>query len=283
MRGVPLLLCPAVSVSGHAGLSLPACSWQAGGRSALPAIACIPSCCLLCRCCTALAWMGPHDLYSSCPAAHTACLPLYLRNTSQASLPMSLMPLETNLTCPDDAFPMQSYHFLPGSSKPKLHAFCLTELSCRYFIYLAWIPTFFVRTLGVNLRSSSFLSFLPWTVMAVGSSVAGVLADGLIQRGWSVTHVRKALQTVAFLGPAAALMVLSGTKDPRIAVASMTCALGITSLGKRLGCRLLADCAGSFVWLGTDAARWCRLAPTGNPAACCQHDLHPGHHLVRQV
>lgn len=112
-----------------------------------------------------------------------------------------------------------------------------------YFIYLAWIPTFFVRTLGVNLRSSSFLSFLPWTVMAVGSSVAGVLADGLIQRGWSVTHVRKALQTVAFLGPAAALMVLSGTKDPRIAVASMTCALGITSLGQAAFVANMSDIA----------------------------------------
>ena len=106
-----------------------------------------------------------------------------------------------------------------------------------------------MRTLGVDLRSSSFLSFLPWTVMAVGSSVAGVLADGLIQRGWSVTHVRKALQTVAFLGPAAALMVLAGTKDPRIAVASMTCALGITSLGNSLSCGLLADCAGTLVWV----------------------------------
>ena len=61
--------------------------------------------------------------------------------------------------------------------------------------------------------------------------LAGLLADGLIKRGVSVTQVRKRLQTVAFLGPAVALVILSRSKDPRVAVACMTCALGITSLG----------------------------------------------------
>lgn len=42
-----------------------------------------------------------------------------------------------------------------------------------YFIYLNWMPSYFVKALGFNLRASSFLSFLPWTVMAVGSSAAG--------------------------------------------------------------------------------------------------------------
>ena len=42
-----------------------------------------------------------------------------------------------------------------------------------YFIYLNWMPSYFVRVLGVDLRASSFLSFLPWTVMAVGSTSAG--------------------------------------------------------------------------------------------------------------
>lgn len=75
---------------------------------------------------------------------------------------------------------------------------------------------------------------------------AGLLADKLIKQGWHVTRVRKTLQTVAFLGPALALIILSRSKDPRIAVACMTCALGITSLGHPLCCRpaaalLLAD------------------------------------------
>lgn len=48
-----------------------------------------------------------------------------------------------------------------------------------YFIYLNWMPSYFVKALGFNLRASSFLSFLPWTVMAVGSSAAGRIADNV--------------------------------------------------------------------------------------------------------
>ena len=44
-----------------------------------------------------------------------------------------------------------------------------------YFIYLNWMPSYFVKVLGVDLRASSFLSFLPWTVMALGSTSAGQL------------------------------------------------------------------------------------------------------------
>ena len=44
-----------------------------------------------------------------------------------------------------------------------------------YFIYLNWMPSYFVKALGVDLRASSFLSFLPWTVMALGSTSAGGL------------------------------------------------------------------------------------------------------------
>ena len=62
--------------------------------------------------------------------------------------------------------------------------------------------------------------------------LTGLLADKLIKQGWAVTRVRKTLQTVAFLGPALALILLSRSKDPRVAVACMTCALGITSLGQ---------------------------------------------------
>jgi hypothetical protein len=56
-------------------------------------------------------------------------------------------------------------------------------VSAGYFIYLNWLPTYFNRVLGVNLRSSALLSFLPWLVMAVGSSLAGIIADKLVASG----------------------------------------------------------------------------------------------------
>lgn len=83
------------------------------------------------------------------------------------------------------------------------------------------------------MRSSSFLSLLPWLVMAVGSSAAGFLADSLIAAGNNVTFVRKALQSVSMLVPAAALLILANPNiSPPVAVAAMTIALGVTSLGQ---------------------------------------------------
>eukprot|EP00884_Botryococcus_braunii_P012813 jgi/Botrbrau1/21532/Bobra.174_2s0035.1 len=102
-----------------------------------------------------------------------------------------------------------------------------------YFIYLNWMPSYFYQTLGLDLKASSMFAFLPWTVMAVGSSLAGVLVDWLLARGADRTRVRKAVQTVAFLLPAAALVLLSSvTLTPALALFCMTAALGITSLGQ---------------------------------------------------
>ncbi|KAK9845874.1 hypothetical protein WJX81_004733 [Elliptochloris bilobata] len=102
-----------------------------------------------------------------------------------------------------------------------------------YFIYLSWMPSYFHQALHLDIKSSSFLAFLPWTVMAVGSSAAGLLADWLVRRGVPVTDVRKRIQTVAFLGPAAALLVLANrTISPALAVTCLTMALGTTSLGQ---------------------------------------------------
>jgi MFS family permease len=60
---------------------------------------------------------------------------------------------------------------------------CSIAYCAGYFIYLNWLPTYFNRVLGVNLRSSALLSFLPWLVMAVGCSLAGIIADKMVASG----------------------------------------------------------------------------------------------------
>jgi ACS family sodium-dependent inorganic phosphate cotransporter/ACS family sodium-dependent inorganic phosphate cotransporter-like MFS transporter 9 len=103
-----------------------------------------------------------------------------------------------------------------------------------YFIYLNWMPTYFYKVLGMDLRASSFMSFLPWLVMAAGSSFSGIISDALVRSGtMSPTAVRKSVQTIAFLGSVVPLLVLAaGGLTPSQAVAAMTMALGITSLGQ---------------------------------------------------
>jgi MFS family permease len=102
-----------------------------------------------------------------------------------------------------------------------------------YFIYLNWMPTYFYKVLGLDLRASAFMSFVPWLVMATGSSVSGLLSDGLVRAGVAPTRVRKVVQTVAFLGPVVPLFVLAaGGLTATQAVLAMTAALGLTSVGQ---------------------------------------------------
>lgn len=102
-----------------------------------------------------------------------------------------------------------------------------------YFMYLNWMPTYFYKVLGMNLRASSFMSFVPWLVMAFGSVTAGYVCDSLVNSGVNRTSVRKLIQSIALLGPVPALIALStGTLSVGNALIAMTFALGLTSVGQ---------------------------------------------------
>jgi predicted MFS family arabinose efflux permease len=51
-----------------------------------------------------------------------------------------------------------------------------------YFIFLSWIPSYFANVFGMDMRKSSLMAFVPWIAMAVGSSLAGFIADFLVQK-----------------------------------------------------------------------------------------------------
>ena len=105
-----------------------------------------------------------------------------------------------------------------------------------YFLFLNWLPAYFFNTLGLDLKSSSLMSFLPWLAMAAGSSLAGVLADHLVSvRGMDVTTVRKGIQVAAFAVPAvalSALVALGPAVSPPLAVGLFVAVLGLQSLGQ---------------------------------------------------
>lgn len=65
--------------------------------------------------------------------------------------------------------------------------------------------------------------------MALCANLAGWLADGLVDRGVSVTAVRKGMQTVGFLGPATFLAWLSVTERPTPLAAAL-CMMGAQGL-----------------------------------------------------
>lgn len=97
---------------------------------------------------------------------------------------------------------------------------------------LIWLPTYFNTQLGFDLAASSFLSIMPWLAMFVSANAGGFIADSMRNRGYSVTIVRKTMQSIGFLGPAFCLALVATTNTPALAVAYMTSALALGSFSQ---------------------------------------------------
>lgn len=100
------------------------------------------------------------------------------------------------------------------------------------FILLTWMPTYYNQVLGLDLMKSGIFSVLPWLTMAITANFGGWLADTLVERGWSVTRVRKVMQTVGFLGPAFFLTQLNNVHTVPAAVACMMGAQGFDAFSQ---------------------------------------------------
>lgn len=59
---------------------------------------------------------------------------------------------------------------------------------------LAWLPTYFVDTLSVDLMHAAQTALLPPLAGIAASAIAGPTADALIARGTKVSFVRKLAQ-----------------------------------------------------------------------------------------
>ena len=67
-----------------------------------------------------------------------------------------------------------------------------------------------MQEFGLDVTRSAALSILPWGANVVCTNLAGWLGDKAInERGLDRTLVRKAMQGVASLGPAACLLALA--------------------------------------------------------------------------
>jgi MFS transporter, ACS family, solute carrier family 17 (sodium-dependent inorganic phosphate cotransporter), other len=100
------------------------------------------------------------------------------------------------------------------------------------FILLTWMPTYYNQVLGLDLKSSGFFSVLPWVTMAISANVGGWIADTLVEKGVSITLVRKIMQTIGFLGPAFFLTRLGGIKTVSEAVLCMMAAQGLDAFSQ---------------------------------------------------
>lgn len=97
------------------------------------------------------------------------------------------------------------------------------------YMILAWLPTYFVRELGVEVSRVGVYAMLPWLTMFVMNNVVGWIADALLNRGVGVTRLRKLMQTVGFAGPAACLLAVDGVGSAPQAALYIAGALGLAS------------------------------------------------------
>lgn len=75
-----------------------------------------------------------------------------------------------------------------------------------YYTLLAWLPSYFELALGLNVEKSSILTLIPYVAMTCMMPLVGPIADGMVDRGMSLTSVRKICQGIAFVGPAVCMI-----------------------------------------------------------------------------
>ncbi|XP_022743005.1 probable anion transporter 3, chloroplastic isoform X2 [Durio zibethinus] len=101
-----------------------------------------------------------------------------------------------------------------------------------YFVLLSWMPVYFKTVFNVNLKQAALFSAVPWGTMAISGYIAGVVSDSLIKAGYSITLVRKIMQSIGFIGPGVSLLCLNFAKSPAVAALFMTAALSLSSFSQ---------------------------------------------------
>ncbi|KAK4744272.1 hypothetical protein SAY87_010584 [Trapa incisa] len=135
-----------------------------------------------------------------------------------------------------------------------------------YFVLLSWMPVYFKTVFDVNLKQAAWFSAVPWGTMAVSGYVAGATSDHLIKAGYSLTLVRKIMQSIGFIGPGIALLCLNCANSPVIAAVYITAALSLSSFsqaGFLLNIQDIApQCAGFIHGIANSAGTFAAIIST---------------------
>ena len=92
-----------------------------------------------------------------------------------------------------------------------------------FYILLSWLPTYFHENFP-DAKGWVF-NVVPWIVSMFSSVFSGWLADRMLEKGYTVTFVRKFMETISLMGTALALISLSYTSTFPGALFSMAIAV----------------------------------------------------------
>jgi MFS family permease len=68
------------------------------------------------------------------------------------------------------------------------------------WLYLSWLPLFFLHNYQLNLTDSALFSFGVFLAGVIGDTFGGVLSDNLFRRSGEVTKARRNVIVTGFLG-----------------------------------------------------------------------------------
>jgi ACS family hexuronate transporter-like MFS transporter len=92
-----------------------------------------------------------------------------------------------------------------------------------WWLYLFWIPDFFSRNYGLDLKTIGLPIFVIYWVASIGSIGGGWLSSALIKRGWSVNAGRKTAMLTCALA-VVPIVVASRVQNLWVAVALVSLA-----------------------------------------------------------
>ncbi|MGC3983499.1 MAG: hypothetical protein QM777_01555 [Pseudorhodoferax sp.] len=77
-----------------------------------------------------------------------------------------------------------------------------------YFVFycMTWMPAYLVEQRGLSLKKSGLYTFFSFAGIAIVATVAGWLADRIIERGRDAVFVRKAFVIAGFVGGSTVLL-----------------------------------------------------------------------------
>ncbi|WP_326685704.1 MFS transporter [Streptomyces sp. NBC_01795] len=107
------------------------------------------------------------------------------------------------------------------------------------YFFLTWFPIYLIKELGMPLLEAGFTASIPALFGFIGGILGGLLSDGLLRRGISVTAARK-IPIVAGLALSTCIIACAWTSSKTVVIALMAIAFFGKGLGS-LGWTVLSD------------------------------------------
>lgn len=93
-----------------------------------------------------------------------------------------------------------------------------------YILFVSWLPTYLVHDRGFTMLKMGWFASLPWILTMLALPLVGIISDGLIKRGVSVTNARKGMVIGGHL-MASIVVFAVYTQDAMVAMVLMTIAV----------------------------------------------------------